>query len=137
MDQKGNVISASTLVTQAPTEHHSEVPAQQTFSRSTLARVEQSKGALEAVQQSLMVDAVKIPGNDPQALMDIIIQAKGIQKSIDDLNVNIANNVAPNFTAADVNTMREMKAKNVPETEIADLFHTNQTKINRLVNGKG
>lgn len=122
--------------TSAPIENLAENPAKTNYSKMTLAKAVVAKTAMEELQKSVIADVVKIPGNDPQAVMDIILKTKDIQTKIDELSSHIAEHTSSDFTDRDVASMREMKGSNMPETTIAEYFGTNQTKVNRLLNGK-
>ncbi|MCT7942402.1 hypothetical protein [Shewanella holmiensis] len=111
-----------------------ESRAEAKFSRSTIAHIETSKEQLVNTRKSMLDDMSKGQFTTPQDALDAIMELQSIQGNLDKLSDKIKNNTTSSFSPSDVATMREMKSNGTTEAKIAELFDTNQTKVNRLLN---
>jgi hypothetical protein len=105
------------------------------FSRSTLAHVAAVHEQLVDTKKSMLDDMSKCRFASPSDVLEAIDSLQKIQEKVDDLQKVVESKSAADFTQNDLKTMDEMKRKGATEAVIAHRFQTNQTKVNRLLNG--
>lgn len=118
------------------TESVSHVVQPSVVSHATVALYEQSRDNLIQAQTQLVNDIVRSAASNPNETMTLIQRAKHLQEQANQFTQDIGSQVTGDFTPQDVNVMRDMKDQKVTEANIAKYFHTNQTKVNRLLNNK-
>lgn len=105
------------------------------FSRSTRAHINVVKDQLIETKKSMLNDMSRCQFPTQQDVVSAIMDLQAIQQNLDRLEKKVVANIASGFSPTDIETMRAMKRNGVVETEIAHRFCTNQTKVNRLLNG--
>lgn len=113
-----------------------EVRAEARYSRSTIANLNNVADNLIETKKSMLDDMSRGVFQTPQDALDAIMKLQNIQGQVSALKDSITLKAASGFSAKDVETIEEMKRQGKSEEKIAALFDTNQTKINRLRNGK-
>ncbi|HCW0462642.1 TPA: hypothetical protein OW393_001730 [Pseudomonas aeruginosa] len=91
---------------------------------------------LVQAKKSLLDDLSRQTFETPQQAMDAVMKLQHLHTQVAQFRDQIQANAAEDFTSRDIETIEEMKQKRIPEEKIAEYFGTNQTKINRLRNGK-
>lgn len=122
----------SQIVVQAPAQ------AESTFSKTTVARARLTALHLTATKAS-MINDMAVQRLDPTQTLKNIIEVQDIQTSLDSLTAKIVAESAPDapFTDPEVEDMRAIKKEfDLTDQKLADLYDTNQTKINRLLNNQ-
>ena len=105
------------------------------FSRSTLAHIAATHEQLIDTKKSMLDDMSKCRFATPADILIAIDSLQKIQEKVDELQKVVESKSASEFTQDDVKTMEEMKRKGATEVMVAQRFQTNQTKVNRLLNG--
>jgi DNA-binding protein YbaB len=119
-----------------PSKTQQVVQAEARYSRSTAANLNDAADKLTATKKSMLEDMSRGVFQTPQDALDAIMQLQSIQNQVVALQSSITEKTASGFSAKDVQTIEDMKREGKSEEKIAELFGTNQTKINRLRNGK-
>jgi hypothetical protein len=112
------------------------VQAKAQYSRSTAANLNDAADKLTATKKSMLEDMSRGVFQTPQDALDAIMKLQNIQNQVVALQNSISEQTTSGFSAKDVETIEDMKREGKSEEKIAELFGTNQTKINRLRNGK-
>jgi uncharacterized protein YjbI with pentapeptide repeats len=108
--------------------------AQATFSKTTLAKVRLTQQHLTDAKASMIHD-MSTQRLSPQEMFDKINQLQNIQVSLDAVIETVSASVPEAFTDADAPGMRALKKDNdLTDVEVAKLYDTNQTKVNRILN---
>ena len=123
-------------VAQSNTQQIVVAKADAKYSRSTIANLNDAAEKLTQTKKSMLDDMSRGAFQTPQDALDAIMQLQRIQNDVDALKDSISKKATEGFGAKDVETIEEMKRQGKSEEKIAELFDTNQTKINRLRNGK-
>jgi response regulator RpfG family c-di-GMP phosphodiesterase len=123
-------------VAQSSTQQIVVAKADAKYSRSTIANLNDAAEKLTQTKKSMLDDMSRGAFQTPQDALDAIMQLQRIQNDVDALKDSISKKATEGFGAKDVETIEEMKRQGKSEEKIAELFDTNQTKINRLRNGK-
>lgn len=125
--------SSSTTVTIESVVH---VEQQSKVSHATVALYELTRDNLIQAQTQLVKDIVHTAASNPDETIALLQSAKRLQEQADTFTKDIGTKVTGDFTPQDVSVMRDMKEQKVTEANIAKYFHTNQSKVNRLLNNK-
>ncbi len=113
------------------------VSAQQAqFSKSTVAQLNETADRLKDVKKSMLDDMSNGAFDTPQQALNASVELQGVQNKINALKTQIEGNISKDFSEKDIETIESMKKRGLTEEKIAEHFGTNQTKINRLRNGK-
>ncbi len=115
---------------------HAEPASQALYSASTVARLRQNQDQLRVTKAQAITDATRSALRTPDAVIETIMGIQGLQDNLDKITSKIAALATEDIQPSDILTMRDMKKGGATETEIANWFSTNQTKINRLLNGR-
>ncbi|MGY3855687.1 hypothetical protein ACW5W8_23225 [Aeromonas aquatilis] len=106
------------------------------FTRTVLARMNQEiEGAVATQGEMLYSMAHRKDPLDGTSLVEINHSKKRVA-DLEAQKERILPVTSTEYTAHDVDAMREMKKANISEDRIANYYETNQAKINRLLNGK-
>ncbi|CAE6837136.1 hypothetical protein [Paraburkholderia aspalathi] len=106
------------------------------FTRSTIANLNDVADRLVDTKKSMLEDMSRNVFKTPEEALEAIMELQKIQTQVTTLRDSMAQRTNPGFTSKDIETIEEMKRQGKSEEKIASLFGTNQTKINRLRNGK-
>lgn len=106
------------------------------YSRSTIANLNATAEQLVATKKSMLEDLSRGRFSTSQHALDSIMELQKIQDRVDALKASVEQTTTPGFTARDVETIEDLSRQGKSEEQIAALFKTNQSKINRLRNGK-
>lgn len=136
MESDSTGLSGNSSQSANSTESVSYVVQPSVVSHATVALYEQSRDNLIQAQTQLVNDIVRSAANNPNETMTLIQRAKNLQEQANQFTQDIGSQVTGDFTPQDVDVMRDMKDQKVTEANIAKYFHTNQTKVNRLLNNK-
>lgn len=120
------------IVVQAPVQTAS------TFSKTTVARARLTQEQLTATKASMIHD-MAVQRLDPTETLAKIMQVQAIQDSLDSLTSSIAAESTADipFTEAEVQAMRALKKEHdLTDHKLAELYDSNQTKINRVLNNQ-
>jgi DNA-binding protein YbaB len=112
------------------------VQAEAKFSRSTIANLNDAAEKLTETKKSMLDDMSRGVFQTPNDAINAIMKLQEIQNSVVALKDSIAQKATSGFSPKDVVTIEDMKRLGKSEEKIAELFGTNQSKINRLRNGK-
>jgi hypothetical protein len=112
------------------------VKAEAKYSRSTIANLNDASERLTETKKSMLDDMSRGVFETPQDALDAIMKLQHIQNQVVALKDSIAGKATFGFLPKDIETIEDMKRQGKSEEKIAALFGTNQTKINRLRNGK-
>lgn len=112
-----------------------EASARTPLSASTAARYRQAKESFEVAKEQAIRDLATNSALQPQEMMDSMVRIQEMHKRIDSFTAEIANTSNAVITPNDAPTMRQMRAAGATEAKIAEWFDTNQTKVNRTING--
>lgn len=110
--------------------------AEPKFSRTTLAKLKETANSMVESRKSMLDDMSRHPFANPGEALQSIMKLQHIQKQLDDLRGTIAGASTEGFASKDVEAINEWKRDGKSEEQIADLYDTNQSKINRLRHGK-
>lgn len=117
----------------------SEAPAPAAaFSKTTVAQSKLMQQHLIATKESMIRDMATQTLSDNEVLNNFRIMSEA-QIKADNLSAAIAANASPDtpFTEREVEDMRTLKKDhNLTEHQLADLYDSNQTKINRVLNNQ-
>jgi hypothetical protein len=112
----------------------SNVQQNQGHSRETLGHLNLATANLANAQASIAMDIARNPNMSPEDMLGRLQQMQEIQKQAASMRDTVSQNVSPNFAPNDVGFIRDLKAQNMSEKNIAAVLETNQTRINRLLN---
>ncbi|HEX8591742.1 MAG TPA: hypothetical protein VF682_00440 [Pseudomonas sp.] len=108
--------------------------AQATFSKTTMAKVRLTQQHLTDTKAS-MINDMSTQRLSPQAMFEKIDQLQKIQVSLDAVAGAVEETVPEVFTDEDAVGMRTLKKEHdLTDVELAKLYDTNQSKVNRLLN---
>lgn len=110
----------------------SEVEA--TFSRATRAKLNETREYLAQTKRSMLDDLSRQRFPTVETVAQAVMDLQGIEDQIVSLSDKLGRASASNFSDEDVAVMKQMKQR-YTEVQIAHFFETNQTKVNRLLNG--
>ena len=110
--------------------------AQATFSKTTVAKLRLTTQNLTDAKNSMIHD-MSAQRLEPTAMLNKIMELQNVQTALDTVTASVigsADMPAP-FTDQEVHEMRDLKKEhNLTEHELAALYDTNQSKINRVLN---
>ncbi|MDR5643250.1 MULTISPECIES: hypothetical protein [Burkholderia] len=112
------------------------IQAEARFTRSTIANLNDAADRLVETKKSMLEDMSRNVFKTPDDALQAIMTLQNIQNQVTTLRDSMAQRTNEGFTPKDIETIEEMKRQGKSEEKIASLFGTNQTKINRLRNGK-
>ena len=119
----------------APVVIQAEATAQSNFSLGTVAQIKAGQEQLIAVRRSMLDDMARRPFTNPEEGMLLVMDLQQVQSQLNALEARVSAQSSPKITSRDLELMRSMKRDGDKETTIAARFGTNQTKVNRLLNG--
>ncbi|HCG9862106.1 TPA: hypothetical protein NJ925_004659 [Vibrio parahaemolyticus] len=108
---------------------------QNTYSQRTMAQMRDTQAQYERTQQSMALDLARNSGDNPQAMLDTMVEMKDNQRRMDELAAKIQDNVS-DFNQHDFNDMRERRKNGQTDVQIAISYATNASFVNRRINGK-
>ncbi|EGQ7648620.1 TPA: hypothetical protein ACPJ0G_002835 [Vibrio alginolyticus] len=108
---------------------------QNTYSQRTMAQMRDTQAQYERTQQSMALDLARNSGDNPQAMLDTMVEMKDNQRRMDELAAKIQDNVS-DFNQHDFNDMRERRKNGQTDAQIANSYSTNASFVNRRINGK-
>jgi response regulator RpfG family c-di-GMP phosphodiesterase len=118
-----------------PIAIHVEAPiAGPIISRSSRARFNEARDALLETKRQLLNDMTHQRFELSEQTLQALSHLRDIQDEADAFAQRLSQGTTDDFTRADIETMRAMKREGKTEARIAELYDTNQTKVNRLVN---
>ena len=112
-----------------------EASARTPLSASTAARYRQAKESFEVAKEQAIRDLATNSALQPQEMMDSMVCIQEMHRKIDSFTAEIAKTSNAAITPSDSSTMRQMRAAGATDAKIAEWFDTNQTKVNRTING--
>ena len=123
------------LKTQTPIVIQSESRSDSSVSASTVARYRQAQKAHEVAKESAIRDLSSNPNLSPQQATTAIMQIQRLHQQSSQATETIAGMCTTEIQESDAPTMRAMRKEGSTDAQIAEFFDTNQTKINRMING--
>jgi hypothetical protein len=108
------------------------------FSKTTLAHARLTKRHLDATKESMIRDMTTQDLSDGEILQQFR-QVAAVSVRLADLTTSIEASSAPDapFTEKEVQDMRAIKKDHdLTEQSLAELYDTNQSKINRVLNNQ-
>lgn len=115
--------------------HQQQEGQQSTFSQRTMAEMRDTQAQYERTQQSMALDLARNSGDDPQEMLNLMVEMKNNQKRMQTLADKIESDIA-DFNEHDFNDMRERRKRGQTDAEIATSYGTNASFVNRRINGK-
>ncbi|CED61891.1 4-diphosphocytidyl-2-C-methyl-D-erythritol kinase-4-(cytidine-5'-diphospho)-2-C-methyl-D-erythritol kinase [Moritella viscosa] len=109
--------------------------SESTFSQSTMADMRDTQAKYQRTQQSMALDLAKNSGDDPQQMLNLLMEMKRNQNNMDSFAAKIESDVS-DFTHSDTENMRDRRKRGETDAQIAKSFDTNTSFINRRINGK-
>lgn len=106
-----------------------------TLSASTVARYRQAQKAHEVAKESAIRDLSSNPNLSAQEAADAIMQIQRLHQQSSQATLTIAEMCTTEIQESDASTMRAMRKEGATDAQIAEFYGTNQTKINRMING--
>ncbi|MEX3614666.1 MAG: hypothetical protein VB141_13145, partial [Burkholderia gladioli] len=96
----------------------------------------QAREGFEIAKEQAIRDLATNPNIKPQEMMDAMIHIQSMhQKNVEFTN-KIAQLANADPTPNDAHVMRKMRAEGATDAKIAEWYDTNQTKVNRMINGQ-
>jgi len=124
---------------QPATEIVVEAPASvASYSKTTVVNAKLMQKHLNATKESMIRDMASLKLSDDEVLHNFRTMAAA-QVKADDLQgvINSTSAMSDAFTEREVEDMRDVKKQNnLTEHELAELYETNQSKINRVLNNQ-
>lgn len=68
-------------------------------------------------------------------MLDAMVRIQEMHGKIEAFTAEIATTAVGTITPNDAQTMRKMRADGATDAKIAEWYDTNQTKVNRTING--
>ncbi|MDQ1207260.1 hypothetical protein QE380_000183 [Acinetobacter baylyi] len=113
------------------TESHSN----SSISASTVARYRQAEWAHEAAKECAIRDLTVNSNLSAQEITTAVMQIQRFHQNAQNCTATIQAMSNPEITDQDATTMKSMRKEGLTDAQIAELFATNQTKVNRMING--
>lgn len=124
-----------TLVPESTEVVRDEATSAAPLSASTAARYRQAKESFETAKEQAIRDLATNPNLKPQEMMDAMVNIQSMHQKVAEFTSEIARLANADITPNDAPTMRKMRAEGTTDAKIAEWFDTNQTKVNRMING--
>lgn len=112
-----------------------EASARTPLSASTAARFRQAKEGYEVAKEQAIRDLTSNSSLKPQEMLDAMVRIQEMHGKIEAFTAEIATTAVGTITPNDAQTMRKMRADGATDAKIAEWYDTNQTKVNRTING--
>ncbi|MDD2092409.1 hypothetical protein NP522_19680 [Pseudomonas guariconensis] len=125
------IVPESQAVVTAPT-------SQATFSKTTVAKLNLTQQQLTDAKASMIQD-MSTQRLEPETMLEKIMQVQRVQVTLDTLIDSVTDKSTLNspFTDQEAQEMRDLKKEHdLTDHQLASLYETNQTKINRVLNNQ-
>ncbi|HCL3813681.1 hypothetical protein [Pseudomonas aeruginosa] len=112
--------------------------SQATFSKTTVAKLNLTQQQLTDAKASMIQD-MSTQRLEPEAMLEKIMQVQKVQVTLDALIDSVTDTSTLNtpFTDQEAQEMRDLKKEHdLTDHQLASLYETNQTKINRVLNNQ-
>lgn len=112
--------------------------SQATFSKTTVAKLNLTQQQLTDAKASMIQD-MSTQRLEPGAMLEKIMQVQKVQVTLDTLidSVTDTSTLSTPFTDQEAQEMRDLKKEHdLTDHQLASLYETNQTKINRVLNNQ-
>jgi len=113
----------------------SEASSRTPLSASSAARFRQAKEGFEVAKEQAIRDLTTNSSLKPQEMLDAMVRIQEMHGKIEKFTAEVASTAVATITASDAQTMRKMRADGATDAKIAEWYDTNQTKVNRTING--
>ena len=112
--------------------------SQATFSKTTVAKLNLTQQQLTDAKASMIQD-MSTQRLEPEAMLEKIMQVQKVQVTLDTLIDSVTDKSTLNspFTDQEAQEMRDLKKEHdLTDHQLASLYETNQTKVNRVLNNQ-
>lgn len=105
------------------------------YSKGTVARLNETRDRLQQAKKSMLDDLSKTSFKNPLEVSNNVMELQKIETEINNIKNKVEASSTKDFNKDDVLLMSDMKKRGIKEEKIAEFFDTNQTKVNRFLNG--
>lgn len=124
------------LIPKSAVVYQTESRSDSTISASTVARYRKAQKAHEEAKESAIRDLTSNANLSAQDATIAMMQIQRLHKQAAECTATISRMCTSEIQESDAQAMRSMRREGATDTQIAEFYGTNQTKINRMINGK-